>query len=244
MPILVQLQKEFMNMPDNFFSSILDSATTQAISVTNFLICLGTSLVLGLILSLAYMYKSHYTKSFSVTMALIPSVVCIVIMMVNGNVGAGVAVAGAFSLVRFRSATGTAKEIGGIFLAMGAGLACGMGYIAFGICFCIIIAAVWMLYSQSHFGEKQKVQADRTLKITIPEDLDYYEAFDDLMALYTSKNQIMKVKTTNLGSLFKITWNLTLSDPSKEKEFIDKLRCRNGNLEIAMYQQEIQSNEL
>ncbi|MDD3163038.1 MAG: DUF4956 domain-containing protein [Sphaerochaetaceae bacterium] len=231
-------------MLDSFFSSLFESSTAAAITVSDFLICIGASLVLGLILALAYMYKSRYTKSFAVTMALIPSVVCIVIMMVNGNIGAGVAVAGAFSLVRFRSAAGSAKEIGGIFLAMGAGLACGMGYIAFAVCFSLIIGIVWMLYSQSRFGEKQDDDALRTLRITIPEDLDYCTVFDDIISEYTSQSKVVKVKTTNLGSLFKITWNIKLKDPSKEKEFIDKLRCRNGNLEIAVSPQEIQSNEL
>lgn len=231
-------------MLDNIFDSIFTASGSGAITASGFLACLGTSLGLGLVLTLAYMHRSRCTKSFAVTMAMIPSVVCIVIMMVNGNIGAGVAVAGAFSLVRFRSAPGTAKEIGGIFLAMGAGLACGMGYLGFAVCFSLILGAAWMIYSQSRFGERNRDASDRTLRMTIPEDLNYCDAFDDLMSQYTTRSRIVKVKTSNLGSLFKITWNLTLRDPSQEKEFIDKLRCRNGNLEIAVSPQEDSSGEL
>lgn len=231
-------------MLNNIFGSIFTNVATASITPLQFLISLGSSLVIGLILALAYMYRSQYTKSFVITLSMMPAMVCIVIMMVNGNIGAGVAVAGAFSLVRFRSAAGSAKEIGAIFLAMGAGLACGMGYIAFGFCFSIFLGIIWMLYSQSSFGEKKTDDAQRTLRVIIPEDLDYTTVFQDLLTEYTDKCQLVKVKTANLGSLFKITWNITLKDPSQEKEFIDKLRCRNGNLEIAIGTQENQSNEL
>lgn len=128
-------------MLDNLFKGLFDTALTDVIEVTDFLLCLGFSLLLGLLMAFAYMYRTRYTKSFVVTLALLPAVVCVVIMMVNGNVGTGVAVAGAFSLVRFRSVPGTAKEIGVLFLAMGVGLIAGMGYLAFAALFTVWISA-------------------------------------------------------------------------------------------------------
>lgn len=171
-------------------------------------------------------------------------VVCVVIMMVNGNVGAGVAVAGAFSLVRFRSVPGTAREIGAIFLAMGAGLICGMGYIAYAVLFSVVLSIVSVIYSCFDFGIGKKSALYKTLHITIPEDLDYTGVFEDLLNEYASKWELVQVKTTNMGSLFRLTYNLTLRTGVKEKELIDKLRCRNGNLEITVSKQETNVYEL
>ena len=184
------------------------------------------------------MYKNTYSKSFIVTIATIPAIVCVVIMMVNGNVGAGVAVAGAFSLVRFRSAPGTAKEIGVLFMAMGAGIITGMGYIAYAFLFVIIMGLVEMLYAQIDFGAKKHAALERTLNITIPEDLDYVDVFDELFDRYTSKCELINVKTTNMGSLFKLTYHITFRETGTEKAFIDEVRCRNGNLEISVSHQE------
>lgn len=176
------------------------------------------------------------------TLAMIPAIVCAVIMMVNGNVGAGVATAGAFSLVRFRSLPGTAKEIGILFLAMGTGLITGMGYIAYGFLFAVVPSAVYMLYSQIGFGTKKQAAKQfalkKTMRITIPEDLDYTEIFDDLFEKYTKDNELVSVKTTNMGSLFRLTYDMTLKDKSMEKALIDDIRCRNGNLEITVSRQE------
>ncbi len=231
-------------MPNSIFSGIFDTDMTTVISVTDFLSCVGCSLVIGLVLAFAYMYRTRYTKSFVVTLALLPAVVCVVIMMVNGNVGTGVAVAGAFSLVRFRSVPGTAKEIGILFLAMGAGLIAGMGYLAYAVLFALILCGAMMLYSCLGLGQKKNGGAYKTLHITIPEDLDYSEVFSDLLAAYTTSCELVQVKTTNLGSLFKLTYDVTLRDPGKEKELIDKLRCRNGNLEISISRQETVALEL
>ncbi len=231
-------------MIQNLFKGLFDAELTQVISVSDFLLCLGFSLVLGLILSLVYMYRTRYTKSFVVTLALLPSVVCIVIMLVNGNVGTGVAVAGAFSLVRFRSAPGTAKEICTLFLAMGAGLICGMGYLGFAVLFTVIMSVMFLMYSTISFGEKKNSAIYKTLTITIPEDLDYSEVFDDILSEYTSKSELIRVKTTNMGSMFKLTYNVILRDAKKEKEMIDRLRCRNGNLEITVSRQETTVTEL
>ncbi|MCM1084271.1 MAG: DUF4956 domain-containing protein [Clostridium sp.] len=223
----------------NIFESIFDGyAATNTIEVKDFLICLFASLLVGLVLALMYMYKKTYTKSFIFTLALLPAVVCVVIMMVNGNVGAGVAVAGAFSLVRFRSAPGTAEEIGMLFLAMGAGLMLGMGYIGYAVLFTLVVGLVSMIYSALDFGAGKRMQKKKTLRITIPEDLDYTDVFSDVLSNFTSEWELVNVKTTNMGSLFKLTYNLTLKDIGQEKEMIDLLRCRNGNLEVAMSRQE------
>lgn len=231
-------------MLNNLFKGLFDTDLTSTISVTDFMLCLGVALVLGFVMAMAYMYKTRYTKSFVVTLTLLPAVVCIVIMMVNGNVGAGVAVAGAFSLVRFRSVPGTAKEICTLFLAMGAGLITGMGYIGYATLFTLVMCLMFLIYSHTDFGTKKNAAAYKTLVITIPEDLDYSTVFDDILEEYTNEYDLFKVKTTNMGSMFKITYNVTLKDVKKEKEMIDKLRCRNGNLEITVSKQETTVTEL
>ena len=159
-------------------------------------------------------------------------------MMVNGNVGAGVAVAGAFSLVRFRSAPGSAREIGAIFAAMGAGLMAGMGYLGYAALFALILGGITMAYHALGFGGGNAALRCRTLHITIPEDLDYTGVFDPILAQYATKSELKQVKTTNMGSLFKLTYDLTLRDGGQEKALIDTLRQRNGNLEISLCQQE------
>ena len=229
---------------ETLFKGIFDSELTTVISVSDFLLCIGISLIIGLIIAFSYMYKTRYTKSFVVTLALLPAVVCVVIMMVNGNVGTGVAVAGAFSLVRFRSVPGTAKEIGTLFLAMGAGLIAGMGYLGFALLFALILCTIFVLYSQLDFGAKKKSAMYKTLNITIPEDLDYSGVFDEIFSKYTSSYELTNVKTTNMGSLFRLTYDIVLKDAMKEKEFIDKLRCRNGNLEINVSKQSTITMEL
>ncbi len=231
-------------MIDNLFKGLFDSEVVSLISVTDFLLCLGFSLVLGLVMAFAYMYRTRYTKSFVVTLALLPAVVCIVIMLVNGNVGTGVAVAGAFSLVRFRSAPGTAKEICTLFLAMGAGLICGMGYLGFAVLFTAVMCTVFMLYNRIDFGTKKNSDIYKTVTIVIPEDLNYSEIFSDIFNEYTSQYDLVKVKTTNMGSMFKLTYNVVLRDFGKEKDMIDKIRCRNGNLEITVSKQETSVTEL
>lgn len=172
-----------------------------------------------------------------VTLSLLPAIVCVVIMMVNGNVGAGVAVAGAFSLVRFRSVPGTAEEIGMLFLAMGAGLVAGMGYIAYGFLFVLLVGGVYLLYLKAGFGGKRK-DRKKTLSITIPEELNYNEAFLEVFEGFAEETELIRVKTTNMGSLFRLTYHITLKKDVNEKEFIDQLRCRNGNLEIMISSQE------
>lgn len=219
-------------MTSTLFNSIFDSATS-VITVPNFLLCMGISLAAGIILALGYVFRSRYTKSFVVTLTLLPVVVCVVIMMVNGNIGAGVAVAGAFSLVRFRSAPGTAKDITMLFLAMGAGLLAGMGYLAYAILFAAVMCVLTILLNLVGFGSQGSVRF-KTLKIAVPEDLDYSGMFDDLFEEYTTQHELVKVKTADMGSMFRLTYQIRMKSQEKEKEFIDKLRCRNGNLEIAV----------
>ena len=231
-------------MLDNLFRGIFDSDLVSVISIADFLLCLGFSLVIGLIMAFAYMYRTRYTKSFVVTLALLPAVVCVVIMLVNGNVGTGVAVAGAFSLVRFRSVPGTAKEICTLFLAMGAGLVAGMGYLGFSVLFTVVMCAMFLLYNRLDFGAKKNAEAYKTFSITIPEDLDYSGIFDDIFAEYTVSHDLIRVKSTNMGSMFKLTYDVVLRDVAKEKEMIDKIRCRNGNLEITVSRQETTVTEL
>lgn len=225
-------------MLESLFKGIFDSDVVSVVSVTDFLLCLGTALALGLVMALAYMYRTRYTKSFVVTLSLLPAVVCIVIMMVNGNVGAGVAVAGAFSLVRFRSVPGTAKEICALFLAMGAGLIAGMGYLGFAALFTVVMSVMFLVYNLLDFGAKRNAERYKSIRITIPEDLDYTGVFDDIFEEYTTAFDLVRVKSTNMGSMFKLTYNVTLRQNTNEKEMIDKLRCRNGNLEITVSKQE------
>ncbi|MBO5204188.1 MAG: DUF4956 domain-containing protein [Clostridia bacterium] len=229
---------------DAIFKGIFDNELVQTIEVGDFLLCLGVSLVIGLIMAAAYMWRNEHTKSFLITLALLPAVVCVVIMMVNGNIGAGVAVAGAFSLVRFRSAPGSAKEIVTIFFAMGAGLIAGMGYLGFAALFTVIMCAMFLIYNFLTSGNAKSEAVNKTIKITIPEDLDYTGAFDDIFAEYTKKNELIKVKTTNMGSMFRLTYNITLKDATREKQMIDRIRERNGNLEIMVSKQENRAAEL
>ena len=213
-------------------ASIFQSILTSTLTPATFFICTAVSIVLGLLIALCYMKtcKKH-NAGFVTTIALLPAVVQIVIMLVNGNLGAGVAVAGAFSLVRFRSIPGTAREICMIFSAMAAGLATGMGYLAFAVAFVLIAALLSLFYAKIGLGEKAS-KDKKSLVIVIPESLNYTEVFNDLFDAYTDSHELVSVKTTNMGSLFKLTYEIKLKNPAMEKEFIDALRTRNGNLEI------------
>ena len=223
-------------MPDTLFSGLFDTALTNTISPGHFLLCIGVSLAVGLMLCAMTLWRSHSSRSLMVTLAILPAVVCVVIMMVNGNVGTGVAVAGTFNLVRFRSAPGSAWEISAIFVAMGTGLITGMGYLGYGVLFALIMGAAMMLYNllTTRGGDTPY----RTLHITIPEDLDYAGVFEPVLSQYTRQYSLTQVKTTNMGSLFKLTYDLTLKQPGGEKALMDQLRLRNGNLEISLCHQD------
>ncbi len=189
------------------------------------------SVVLGLIISLIYSFKNKTSKSFIVTLAILPAIVQMVIMLVNGSVGTGIAVAGAFSLVRFRSAPGSAKEIACVFLAMSVGLATGMGYIGYAVIFVAVVGLMIILFNVLGIGGSDSMKKE--LRITIPESLDYNGVFDEVFEKYLKHSELLEVKTSNMGSLYKLKYDIVLKNPNEEKAFIDDLRCRNGNLEIA-----------
>lgn len=211
---------------------MLTSVIGSELTVQSFLICSAVAVALGIGVAYVSMYKSRSTKGYAVTLAILPAIVEVVIMMVNGNIGAGVAVAGAFSLVRFRSVPGTAREIGSLFLAMALGLACGMGYCVVAIIAFLIVSAILILLTKLDFGNGSS--AERTLKITIPESLDFDGIFDDILKRFTSRFELNRVKTTNMGTLYELEYCVELKDGIHTKEFIDALRVRNGNLNISL----------
>lgn len=209
---------------------MLNSIITNTFTMESFLICIACSLIMGGIIAGLHSFFNSSTKGFTITIALLPAIVQMVIMIVNGNLGTGVAVMGAFSLIRFRSVPGNAKEISSIFMAMAVGLATGMGYVAIAVIFVIIIGGINALYNVTHIYEPR--QQEKELRITIPEGLDYMGIFDDLFDQFTTKQELIKVKTANMGSLYKLSYRIKLKNPAQEKALIDQLRCRNGNLEI------------
>ncbi len=212
------------------------------LTLAQYLILTGVSLIMGFLSSLVYMYRNTYTKGFVLALVLLPTVVQTVILLVSGNLGAGVAVAGTFSLVRFRSVPGGAREIAAIFAAMAIGLATGMGYIAVAVLLTAVIGLASLLLVKLNFGDQDA--NNRRLKVTMPEDLDYNEVFDDIFSAYTTRAELKKVKTTNLGSMFELNYEVTLRDPAQEKPFIDALRTRNGNLNILLSRTPGNSDEL
>ncbi len=196
-----------------------------------FVLCLGVSMVLGAVIAVFHSYKNRCSKNFIMTLVLLPAIVQSVIMLVNGNVGTGVAVMGAFSLVRFRSLPGNSREIASIFLAMAVGLATGMGHLMMAVVFTVIVCAVSLVIVASPFGHGKELE--RELKVTIPENLDYSDIFDDIFGTYSNGAQLVRVKTVNMGSLYELVYHLTLKDKKNEKQMIDDIRTRNGNLEIS-----------
>lgn len=226
----------------NLFTNIFTSTATTNLQLTSFLTCIAVSLVLGFIIAFAYSFKSRYTNSFFMTISLLPAIVSVVIIMVNGQLGAGIAVAGAFSLVRFRSVPGTAKEISTIFLAMSTGLITGMGYLMYGVIFTVIFSALLAIFNL--IGNTAEKNAPRILKITIPEDLDYSDIFNDVLDRHTSNYELLSVKSTNMGALFKLVYSINTLPATNDKEFLDALRERNGNLEVMISRQEVNYNEL
>ncbi len=217
--------------------------TASTLTLVSFVGCIAASLALGFVLALCYCFRNRYNKGFVTTLAMLPAIVCVVIAMVNGNLGAGVAVAGAFSLVRFRSVPGSARDIGFIFLSMAIGLVCGMGYLGYAAVVTVILCLGFFVYQLLDFGSNS-AQTDRTLRITVPEDLDYSTLFDDLFDKYTNYRDLVMVKTTNMGSLYRLTYNIGMVDPALERAFIDELRCRNGNMEISIALQEAGAERL
>lgn len=211
------------------FSSILTNAAGE-LSTAGALGCLLASVICGLVIAFLYMFRSSYTKSFVIGLVILPALVQVVITVVNGNLGAAVSVMGAFSLVRFRSLPGTSKDITFIFFAMAVGLANGMGFVYYSGAIVIMLALIYLLLVVSKFGDGNL--KEKSLKVLIPETLDYMTVFDDIFEKYLNKVDLVRVKTEDLGSIFELSYLVSLKDPSQEKEFVDALRTRNGNLTI------------
>ncbi len=211
---------------------MLHSIIGSQMTVPVFLICIFLAAVVGLGTAFLFSFKSRHTASMFLTLSIMPAAIALVIMLVNGNIGAGVAVAGAFALVRFRSVPGTAREIAAIFVDMALGLAFGMGQVALGLISFAFWAGLVLVLTLTGLGDRSSEH--RQLKITIPENLDYNELFDDLLEEYTVKSELIQVKTTNMGTLYELCYDVVLKDEEQTKEFLDELRCRNGNLSIAL----------
>ena len=203
-----------------------------SVSTLEFLLCCLASIVLGAAVAAIYMFRHNYSKNFVVTLALLPLIVQMVITLVNGNLGAGIAVMGVFNLVRFRSIPGSAKDIGSVFLAMAVGLATGMGFIGLAVLFTVIVAIVNVAYVLSPFGQPQ--QPAKVLRITVPEDLEFDGMFEDVLGRYTSTHELTEVRTTNMGSLYQLEYSVRLSAAGLEKRMIDEIRCLNGNLKVSL----------
>lgn len=215
-------------LTDSIVKLKLESA--YKIAAWQFFLCLGIAFALGLLIAFCYMIKNDFSKSLVFTLALMPPIVCVLIMLVSGSMGAAIAVGGVFALTRFRSAAGTSRELVQILLAMATGLTLGLGYIWIAIILVLCVEAVSIIFTFTRFGESSKLR--RTLKITIPEELDYNDLFDDLFKKYTTRAVLVKVKLKNLGTLFQLTYDIVLKNQAEEKQFIDEIRVRNANLDI------------
>lgn len=213
--------------------SSLFSGDTSTLEWRSLLICIAASLLLGILVAAIHMIRNVYTKNFVITLAVLPILVQSVIMLVNGNLGTGVAILGAFSLIRFRSVPGGSREITSVFWSMGIGLATGMGYVGYVVIFSIIVALFLTLLYTVPFGDRQAT-SERELKVTIPEDLDYPQLFDDLFEKYTHSAKLTSVRTTTMGSLYELRYQLLLKDQTQEKQIIDEVRVRNGNLPVVL----------
>lgn len=210
------------------FNSVIQNSVTPE----SFFTCIGVAFGLGLVVAFTHMKTSRSSANFATTLAVLPMLVTMAIMLVNGNLGAGVATMGIFSLVRFRSIAGNSKSLLSVFFAMAIGLACGTGYIAFGAIFTVLTAVVIAFLSLVHFGSSGA--SEKKLTVMIPEDLDYTEVFDDIFKNFTKSHFLEGVKTTNMGSLFELAYRLELKNGANEKDFIDKIRVRNGNLKVSL----------
>lgn len=221
-------------MLDFAFTSVFGTADSLVAGVTSaeFLLCCLASLVLGAVSAAVYTFRNDYTKSFVVTLALLPLIVQAVITLVNGNLGAGIAVMGVFNLVRFRSIPGSAKDIGSVFFAMAIGLACGMGFLTLAVLFTVIVSVANVAYSASPFGKQ--AEPAKTLTVSVPEDLEFSGMFDDVLAAFTKSHELIEIRTTNMGSLYQIQYRIRMREAGQEKQMIDAIRCLNGNLRVTL----------
>ena len=222
--------------------SILVEETTATVSLVDCMICIAVAIVLGGVISFTHKITTKTTPNFLLTLAILPVLVQVIILLINGNLGTSLAVAGAFSLIRFRSMPGNSKEILSVFWAMAIGLALGMGYIFYSIIITIIVAMLVIILNK--IVMKDKDLSERKLKIVIPENLDYEEVFDDIFEKYTDKVELKKVKTTNMGSMYELAYLVSMKKEKKEKEFMDEIRCRNGNMLVMLEKLELSEVEL
>ena len=232
-------------MSSSLLKSILvdQSGNISNISVGNILLCVLTSVFLGLLVAKVHMFRNYYSKNFVITLVVLPVLVQLVIMLVNGNLGTGMAVLGAFSLIRFRSVPGGSRDITSIFWSMGIGLATGMGYIGSVFIFSMITALILIALNVTKFGESNQT-VERQLRITLSEELDFPGLFDDVFEKYAYRVSTESVKTTNMGSLYELRYNIKLKDKNQEKMLIDEIRVMNGNLPVMLGRVASNHNEL
>jgi len=221
---------------------ITGSITNGTVTFEALLLCTVCSLLFGFVVAAVYMFRNKYSRTLAMTLVLTPAIVQIIIMLVNGNIGVGIAVAGAFSLVRFRSIPGNARDIGCLFFAMALGFVTGMGYLFYAFIFLLLIGAVSIALAFFRFDQGET--DSRILRITIPEDLDYEGVFDDIFSQYTNSAALDRVKTVNMGSLYELTYSVRLKSTAMSKAFIDALRCRNSNLNILLSREQRDREEL
>lgn len=226
------------------FESMLQGASAAGtqVTLTGLLACVAASLAIGVAISLAYMWRERYTRSFVLALAMLPAIVCVTIAMVNGNIGAGVAVTGAFSLVRFRSAPGTGRDIAFVFLAMCAGLVAGMGYALLAATVTAVIGGAYLALSAIGLGGRP--DGERELRVTVPESLDYVGLLDDALDAHTARHELVSVRTGAMGTMYKLTYAIRSMGAAEDKALIDEIRCRNGNLEVSMSRGAQQAGEL
>lgn len=212
-------------------NSIFSNSAAQ-VELSSILLCSLSSIMLGIVIALTHKHTSKYNKNFLTTISVLPLLIQIVIMMVNGNLGTSVAILGAFGLVRFRSLPGTSKEILIVFFAMTIGLITGMGHLVFAAFVTVLGCILLFVLNKIPLFDKNK--QEKILKITIPEELDYTTVFDEIFKQYTTKVELEQVKTTNMGSMFELSYRITLNKKMNEKGFLDDLRVKNGNLKIIL----------
>lgn len=214
-------------------TSTIATAVSQDLTLSMALMAMGASIFLGILIALTYIFthRDGYQQSFAVTLMMLPVILAVIILFVGSNVARAFSLAGTLSIIRFRSAPGDPEDIGYIFFSIAAGLACGVGLYFYGLLFVLVLCAFMIIIKHVWFmgGAKQRV-----LKITVPEDLDYQGAFDEVLKTYTNNSKLTKVKTTDLGSLFEVVYKVDMKNNANEKAFIDALRCRNGNLNIVL----------
>jgi hypothetical protein len=220
-------------MLDNLFNSTLSASATE-LTLSNALITIVISIVLGGIISLTYMYtnRSGFSQNFTLTMVLLPTIVAIIILLIGSNIARAFSLAGAFSIIRFRSAPGDPKDIAYVLFTMAAGLAVGTGYYGYAILFTIMLCVMMIILNRLNFGSRKTMQ--RTLKVTIPENLGYEEAFNEVFNRFGVQQELKKIRTTELGSLYELIYTVTMQSSTDQKAFLDEIRCRNGNLDLSL----------